>query len=62
MMFIHLKKLVLNLMQWRINFKEMKYLSDSNANWREEIIKFINKHNRFQILIHLIGGLKKTTY
>ena len=43
-------------MQWRINFLKRKY--DSNASG-EEILKFINKHNRFQILIHLI---EKTTY
>ncbi len=41
-------------------FKEMKYLSDSNANWREgNPLKFINKHNRFQILIHPDWWFKK---
>lgn len=33
--------------------KNMKYLSDSNACWREgDILKHLGKHNRFQILVH----------
>lgn len=33
--------------------KNMKYLSDSNANWREgDLLQHIDYHDRFQILIH----------
>ena len=33
--------------------KEMKYLSDSNANWREgDPLEHYGKHSRMQILIH----------
>lgn len=33
--------------------KEMKYLSDSNANWREgDLHEHLGKHDRFQILVH----------
>ncbi|GAC1500723.1 MAG: hypothetical protein NVS2B14_13650 [Chamaesiphon sp.] len=33
--------------------KEMKYLSDSNANWREgDITEHLNNYDRFQILVH----------
>lgn len=33
--------------------KQMKYLSDSNANWREgDLLKHLGKHDRFQILVH----------
>lgn len=33
--------------------KEMKYLSDSNANWREgDLTQHLNKHMRFQVLVH----------
>ena len=31
----------------------MKYLSDSNAHWREgDLIEHLGKHDRFQVLIH----------
>lgn len=33
--------------------KEMKYLSDSNANWREgDLLEHLNKFDRFQVLVH----------
>lgn len=33
--------------------KDMKYLSDSNANWREgDLLEHLGKFDRFQVLIH----------
>jgi hypothetical protein len=33
--------------------KAMKYLSDSNAHWREgDVLKHINSFDRFQLLVH----------
>ena len=33
--------------------KDMKYLSESNANWREgDPLVHLDQHNRFQILVH----------
>lgn len=33
--------------------REMRYLSDSNANWRDgDITLHIGKHSRFQVLVH----------
>lgn len=40
--------------------REMKYLSDSNANWREgDLLENLNKHARFQILTHLDWWFEK---
>ena len=34
-------------------FKQMKYLSDTNAQWREgDVLAHLGKHDRFQVLIH----------
>ncbi len=34
-------------------FNDMKYLSESNAHWREgDLLEHIGKHDRFQVLIH----------
>lgn len=40
--------------------KEMKYLSDSNAHWREgDLLEHIDSFNRFQVLIHLDWWFEK---
>ena len=34
-------------------FRQMKYLSDTNAQWREgDVLAHLGKHDRFQVLIH----------
>lgn len=40
--------------------RDMKYLSDSNANWREgDLLQHLLKHQRFQVLIHLDWWFEK---
>ncbi|MCW0190484.1 MAG: hypothetical protein OJJ55_04220 [Rhodococcus sp.] len=40
--------------------REMKYLSDSNAHWREgDLLQHLGKHPRFQVLIHLDWWFEK---